>query len=99
MKLVKEAVSKSDSIIRFIDTGGALRGILLVIGLLVVAFSAVFYYLMGRYGSFEAVPVNLRIALFVLIGLSKSLPVWKISSITAAFSVFRLFPRSGSWRW
>lgn len=70
LKLIKEAVSKSDSIISFIDTGGALRGILLAIGLLIAAFSTVFYYTMERYGSFEAVPLNLKIILFVLIGVS-----------------------------
>lgn len=32
LKLIKEAVGKSDSIIRFIDARGALRGILLTNG-------------------------------------------------------------------
>lgn len=70
LKLIKEAVRKSDSIIRFIDAGGALRQVLLAGGLLVGVFSVVFYYLLERYGSFETIPANLRIGLFVLIGLS-----------------------------
>lgn len=70
LKLIKEAVSKSDSIINFIDAGGALRGILLAFGLLLALFSTVFYFLLERYGSFEAIPLNLTIILFVLIALS-----------------------------
>ncbi|MEW5785174.1 MAG: hypothetical protein AB1767_08910 [Bacillota bacterium] len=69
LKLIKDAVSKSDSIINFIDTGGALKGILLAAGLLIAAFSAVFYYLLEHYGTFEAIPEKLRVILFVLIGL------------------------------
>ncbi|MEW6623751.1 MAG: hypothetical protein AB1420_11615 [Bacillota bacterium] len=34
------------------------------------AFSAIFYYLLEGYGCFKAIPANLRIILFVLIGLS-----------------------------
>lgn len=70
LKLIREAVSKSDSIMRFIDAGGALRSTLLAFGLLIAAFSTAFYFLLERHGSFEAIPLNLRIALFVLIGLS-----------------------------
>lgn len=70
LKLIRDAISKSDNFFRFIDAGGALRGILLAGGLLIAAFSAVFYYLQELYGSFEAIPVNLRIIMFVLVGLS-----------------------------
>lgn len=69
LKLIKDAVSKSDSIINFIDTGGALKGILLAVGLLIAVFSTVFYYLLEHYGSFEAIPEKFRLILFVLIGL------------------------------
>ncbi|MBE0467285.1 MAG: hypothetical protein IBX71_08720, partial [Candidatus Desulforudis sp.] len=47
-----------------------LRGVLLAFGLLLAVFSTVFYFLLERYGSFGAMPVNLRIILFVLIVLS-----------------------------
>jgi hypothetical protein len=70
LKLIKEAVSKSDSVFRFIDAGGALRGILLAAGLLIAGFSTVFYYLLEQYGSFTAIPLNYRLILFALIGLS-----------------------------
>ncbi len=70
LKLIKEAVSRSDSIIRFIDTRGALKSVLLVGGLLIAFFSGLFYYLIENYGSFAAIPPNIRITLFVLIGLA-----------------------------
>ncbi|UNC91037.1 hypothetical protein [Candidatus Contubernalis alkaliaceticus] len=70
LKLIKEAVNKNDNIIRFICAGNVLRGILLTTGLLIAVFSAIFYYLLEQYGSFGAVPINLRIILFGLIGLS-----------------------------
>lgn len=70
LKLIKEAVSKSDSIIRFIDIGGALKSVLLIVGLLVAFFAGLFYQLLASYGSFSAIPVGIRAALFVLIGLA-----------------------------
>ena len=70
LKLIKEAISKSDNILRFIDAAGALRGILLAGGLLIAAFAAAFYCLLERYGSFTSIPVNLRIIIFLLLGLS-----------------------------
>ncbi|MEW5920490.1 MAG: hypothetical protein AB1796_05950 [Bacillota bacterium] len=70
LKLIKDAVSKSDSIISFMDAEGAVRGILLAGGLLIAAFSAVFHYLLEQYGAFAAIPVNIRAVLFVLIGLA-----------------------------
>lgn len=69
LKMIKEAVSKSDSIIRFIDTRGALKSILLATGLMIALFAVLFYYLIESYGSFAAIPPGIRIALFVLIGL------------------------------
>lgn len=70
LKLIKEAISKSDSIIRFIDTGGAVKSILLALGLLIAVFSAVFYFLVEVYGSYGDIPANLRTILFVLIGIA-----------------------------
>lgn len=67
---IKEALSKSGSIFRFIDAGGVLRSILLISGVLIAAFSTSFYYLFEYYGSFVAAPAALRIAIFVLLGLS-----------------------------
>lgn len=70
---IKEALSKSGSIFRFIDVGGVLRSILLISGLLIAAFSAAFYYLFEHYGSFAAAPSQIKIVIFVLLGLSLSL--------------------------
>ncbi len=70
LKRIKAAVSKSDSIMNYIDAGGAVRGILLAGGLLIALFSGVFYYLLEQHGSFAAIPANLRVMLFVLIGLA-----------------------------
>jgi hypothetical protein len=70
LKLIKEAVSKSDSILRFIDAGGALRAVLLGFGLLLAGFSAAFSYLFEQYGDFSAIPLDLRLLLFFLMALS-----------------------------
>lgn len=69
LKLIKEAVSKSDSFFRFIDTRGALRSVMLAAGLLTGLVSVLFYYLVAVYGSFTAIPLNIRIIIYVLIGL------------------------------
>lgn len=82
LKLIREAVGKSDGILRFMDAGGALRGILLAFGLLLTVISAVFYFLIERYGAFEAIPADFRIILFVLIGLSVAgIGYWKIRNL------------------
>ncbi len=70
LKLIKEAVSRSDGIIRFIDIRGALKIVLLATGLMIALFSVLFYYLIEYYGSFTAVPLNIRTILFFLIGLT-----------------------------
>jgi hypothetical protein len=69
LKLIKEAVGKSDSFFRFIDTRRAMRGVTLIAGLLIVFFAGLFYYLTSIYGTFAAMPLNLRISLLVLVGL------------------------------
>ena len=70
LKLIKEAVTKSDNIFRFIDTRRAMRGVMLIAGLMVVIFATLFYYFITSYGSFPAIPQNIRVILFVLVGLS-----------------------------
>jgi hypothetical protein len=69
LKMIKEAVSKSDNFFRFIDTRRAMRGVMLATGLMIAFFSGLFYYLTSIYGSFMAMPLNLRIILFVLVGI------------------------------
>ena len=70
LQLIKEAVSKSDSFFRFIDTRRAIRSVLLVAGLLVALFAGIFYYLADYYGSFPEIPFQLRMTLFILAGLA-----------------------------
>jgi hypothetical protein len=69
LKLIKEAVTKSDNIFRFIDTRQAMRGVMLIAGLMVVIFATLFYYFINSYGSFLAIPQNIRVILFVLVGI------------------------------
>ena len=70
LRLIKEAVSKSDSFFRFIDMRWAMRSILLIAGLMIALFAGIFYYLVDYYGSFPEIPSQLRIALFILAGLA-----------------------------
>lgn len=69
LKLIKEAVTKSDNFFRFIDSKRAMRGVLLVAGLMITFFAALFYYFITSYGSFPAIPQNIRVTLFVLVGI------------------------------
>jgi hypothetical protein len=69
LKMIKEAVSKSDNFFRFIDTRRAMRGVMLATGLMIAFFAGLYYYLTSIYGSFMAMPLNLRIFLFVLVGI------------------------------
>ncbi len=70
LQLIKEAVSKSDSIITFIDIRRVIRPVMLIGGLLIAFFSLLFYYLIENYGSFIAIPLSIRAILFILIGLA-----------------------------
>ncbi len=69
LRLIKEAVGKSDNFFRFIDTRRAMRGVILLTGLMIAFFSGLFYYLTSIYGSFMAMPLNLRISFLVLVGI------------------------------
>jgi hypothetical protein len=69
LKMIKEAVSKSDNFFRFIDTRRAMRGVMLIAGLMIAFFAGLFYYFINGYGSFLAIPQNIRIILFVLVGI------------------------------
>jgi MFS family permease len=69
LRLIKEAVSKSDNFFRFIDTRRAMRGVMLATGLMIAFFSGLYYYLTSIYGSFMAMPLNLRIVFYVLVGI------------------------------
>lgn len=70
LKLIKEAISKRGSIISFMDTGEALKGILMAGGLLILTFSAAFYYLLQQYGSLKTTPEVFKVVLFLLAGLA-----------------------------
>ncbi len=69
LKMIKEAVNKSDNFFRFIDTRRAMRGVMLIAGLMIAFFAALFYYFINLHGSFMAIPQNIRIILFVLVGI------------------------------
>jgi len=69
LKLIKEAVTKSDNFFRFIDTRRAMRGVMLVAGLMITFFATLFYYFITSYGFFLAIPLNIRATLFVLVGI------------------------------
>jgi hypothetical protein len=69
LRLIKEAVSKGDNFFRFIDTRRAMRGVMLATGLMIAFFSGLYYYLTSIYGSFMAMPLNLRIVFYVLVGI------------------------------
>jgi hypothetical protein len=69
LKLIKEAVTRSDNFFRFIDTRRAMRGVMLMAGLMTTFFASLFYYFITSYGSFLAIPQNIRIILFVLVGI------------------------------
>ncbi len=69
LRLIKEAVEKSDSFFRFIDTRKAMRGVMLVAGLMIVFFAGLLYYLTAQYGSFSAMPLSLRVIILALVGL------------------------------
>ncbi len=69
LKMIKEAVNKSDNFFRYIDTRRAMRGVILATGLMIGFFSGLFYYLTSVYGSFMTMPLSLRVFLFVLVGI------------------------------
>ena len=84
LKMIKEAVSKSDNFFRFIDTRRAMRGVILTTGLMIAFFSGLIYYFISIYGSFLAMPLNLRIFLYILVGIG-----WLLLGIIKAGGILK----------
>jgi len=70
LELIKEAVGRSDSFFRFVDTRGAMKNVLLYAGFLIVLIAGAFYYLIDYFGSFQLIPLAVRSIIFIGIGLA-----------------------------
>ena len=70
LEIIKEAVGKSDSFFRFVDTRGAMKNVLLCSGFIFLLIAGGFYFLIDHYGSFQAIPLSVRSIIFTGIGIA-----------------------------
>lgn len=67
---IKEALAKSGSIFRFIDAGGILKSVLLLIGIFIGIYATAFHFLLEHYGTFTEIPLQIRCPIWILLLLS-----------------------------
>ncbi len=67
---IKEALSKSNSIFRFLDAGGILRSVLLIGGILIALYATAFHLLSEYYGTFAAAPAHYKALFWILLAIS-----------------------------
>ena len=72
---IKEAMARSNSVVKFMDMDSTLKGVLLLSGLMVILFAAIFYYFILSYGTFGEIPVNIKVLLFALLAVSLALVI------------------------
>jgi uncharacterized protein with PQ loop repeat len=68
LRVVKNAVARSNNIFRFIDVSRAMALVGLWGGLTIAVLAGVVYYLTSRFGTYAEVPLSYRLALYISIG-------------------------------
>lgn len=80
IQFVRTAISKNAQILKFLALPDIIRAVALATGLLIMAFSSVFYLLIRSYGSFGSIPAAIRIlVLAVAVGSLIALQLVKVS--------------------
>jgi hypothetical protein len=67
LEYIKKAVTKSGSILQYMEVSKALRPVTLVTGMLLILFPALFYYFILQHGSYEAIPAQIKLVLYIAI--------------------------------
>ncbi len=70
LEYIKKAVTKSGSILQYMEVSKALRLVALATGVLMILFSALFYSFINRHGSYEAIPSQVKLVLFIALALA-----------------------------
>ena len=70
LEYIKKAVTKSGSILQYMEVSKALRLVSLVAGLCLILFSALFYLFIQQHGSYEAIPAQVKLVLYIAIALA-----------------------------
>lgn len=66
---VKKAIAKNSNILKLINLGGLLSGVILAAGIVTILLSGAAYLLVQKYGSFTEIPTSLRIILLSLVAV------------------------------
>ncbi|HMD68671.1 MAG TPA: hypothetical protein VKF42_07285 [Chitinivibrionales bacterium] len=98
ISFVKKAIEKSSSILRQIDFRSSLRLAALLAGISVFAFCGLFYFLIGHFGGFAAIPASVKAVAFCaaaldlsVLGILKNMGVLKSArAFDPGISLFRL---------
>ena len=67
---IKKALAKTSGVFRFFAFEKAMRIVVFLFGILTVFFASVFYYLIQHYSSYATIPVNYKIALYLLLAIA-----------------------------
>lgn len=67
LEYIKKAVTKSGSILQYMEVSKALRLVTLVSGILLILFPALFYYFILQHGNYEAIPAQVKLMLYIAI--------------------------------
>ncbi len=70
LEYIKKAVTKSGSILQYMEVSQALRLVTLVTGILLILFPALFYYFILQHGSYEAIPAQVKLVLYIAIAIA-----------------------------
>lgn len=70
LKLIKKAVSRSGSILQYMEVSKTLRPVAFLTGIFMILFCALFYYFILQHGSYEAIPSQVKLVLYLAIALA-----------------------------
>jgi hypothetical protein len=70
LKLIKKAVTRSGSILQYMDVSKTLRPVTFLTGALMILFCALFYYFILQHGRYAAIPSQIKLVLYLAIALS-----------------------------
>ena len=70
LELIKKAVSRSGSILQYMEVSKALRPVAFLTGAFMILFCALFYFFILQHGSYETIPSQVKLVLYLAIALA-----------------------------
>lgn len=70
LRLIKKAVTRSGSILQYMEVSKTLRPVAFLTGTFMIIFCALFYYFIMQHGNYEAVPSQVKMVLYLAIAIA-----------------------------